>query len=90
MKSRDRFESWVRLCEDYKSGDLATHDHSTQPYINGDMQLDWELWEAFELFSKQRIDRLRNSLTDISQNGGRLGVDFCVIAATNALNKDEL
>jgi len=90
MNSRDRFEAWVKSCEDYKEGDLATHDHSDQPYIKGDMQLDWEIWQAFELSSKTRIDRLRNSLTDIRQNGGRLGVEFCVIAATNALNRDDL
>jgi len=44
--SRSAFEAWVKSHEDYRTGDLAVEDWDNQPYVNGDMQTDWEIWQA--------------------------------------------
>ncbi len=42
---RESFEEWMKD-NGTLSMHLDCHDHSDQPYLNSDIQRDWECWQA--------------------------------------------
>jgi len=62
---RKLFESWVKSSEDYQSKDLDKHDYDDQPYISGDMQFDWQAWQAcYSALEQQREELLVEVMTN--------------------------
>ena len=54
MDSRDRFEAWLKSVGNYSSSDFEMEDWDNQPYVSGDIQNDWEAWQACE--SSRRVN----------------------------------
>ena len=81
--SRSAFEQ--HICKTYgvESGDIKLDHNDFGGYLDSEIDGMWTAWKARDA----EIEALRNALTDIAQNGERLGATFCTVVAENALKE---